>query len=257
MLSREVMGIFCLVVLWTTALLVAASALQLRRKLARKGASLGRGRVGVVDDGAPFATATVAQVGRALDPADDPAIVFHDRAYAGTLAGGALVCAGERLGVAPSDVAEIWVDEPRRSAAAACAGLERFDEAWALAKKAKGWERTVTVELKKGDRVHFYPDAEGGPLVATFDPRGWLGARARALVVFAITELFVCGAVTRVALTPPLFGAVSTVGGVLAIAFFLGVTPIGVRLREVARLPHEARLLGTWRRAELAAGGRS
>ncbi len=253
MLSREVMGVFCLVVLWTTALLVAASALQLWRRMVRKGASLGKGRVGVIDEGAPFATATVRQVGRALDPADDPAIVFHDRAYGGALAGGALVCAGERVEVAPSANAEVWIDDERRAAAAACADVAAFDDAWAQAKKAKGWERTVTVALKKGDRVHLFADAEGGPVVANFDPHAWLAGRSRSLVVFAIAELFVCGLVTRIVMTPPVFSGLSTLGGVLGVFFFLGVTPIGVRLRDVARLPHEARLLGTWRRRELGA----
>lgn len=251
MLSREVMGIFCLVVLWTTALLVAASAMQLRGRLAAKAKALGKARVGVVDSDGTFATAFVEQVGRALDPSDAPAITFHDRRYGGSLAGGALVCAGERVEVPPADDAEIWVDDRRREEAARCPDLRSFDEAYALARKAKGWVRTVEVRLTKGDRVHYF--AGERPVVATFDPSEWLGGKARALVVFAITELFVCGVVTRVALTEPLFGTVSTIGGALAIAFFLGVTPLGVKLREVARFPNEGRLLGVWQRSALSA----
>jgi hypothetical protein len=252
MLSREVMGIFCLVVLWTTALLVAASAFQLRGRLAAKGAQLGRGIVGVVDGAGPFARASVTQVGRALDPAAHPAIAFHDRAWAGELVGGAVVAAGARVEVAPSARAEIWVDPERFAAAAACGDVAEFDAAWAQAKKAKGWERTVGVTIEKGERVWVHAQASP-PLVATFEPHAWLGARARALVVFAITELFVCGVVTRIAVTPPVFGTVSMLGAVLGIAFFLGVTPLGVKLREATRFPHEARLRGTWERSALTA----
>lgn len=249
MLSREVMGIFCLVVLWSTALLVAASAFQLRGRLAAKAKALGKGRVGVIDTDGTFATAFVEQVGRALDPADVPAITFHDRRYGGTIAGGALVCAGERLEIPAAEDAEIWVDEKRRQEAARCPTLGSFDEAYALARKAKGYVRTVEVPLKKGDRVHYFPGER--PVITTFEPARWLGDKARSLVVFAITELFVCGAVTRVALSEPLFGTVSTIGGALAIAFFLGVTPLGVKLRDVARLPSEARLLGVWQRSAI------
>ncbi len=249
MLSREVMGIFCLVVLWTTALLVAAAAFQLRGRLAAKARSLGKAKVGIIDSEGTFATAFVEQVGRALDPADAPAITFHDRRYGGSIAGGALVCAGERVEVAAAEDAEVWVDDARREKAARCPSLGSFDEAYAMARKAKGWVRTVEVRLEKGDRVHYFPGAH--PVIATFDPTRWLGEKARALVVFAITELFVCGVVTRVALSEPLFGTVSTIGGALAIAFFLGVTPLGVKLREVARFPSEARLLGVWQRSAI------
>lgn len=249
MLTPEVMGIFCLVVLWTTALLVAASALKLRGRLVTRATSLGRETDAEITecDGA-FATLAVEQIGRALDPPERPAIAFHDRSYRSTLAGGVLLVNGERVEVPAAPRAEVWLDPARRTAAAQCPSTAAFDEAYAKAKKAKGWIRTVEMSLSKGDKIVYY--AGETPLVSTVRVQRWLAGRARMLLVFAMSSVSLCGAVTVLALSKPHFGTLSLVGAVLGIAFFLGITPLGVRLREQARFPHEARLQGVWTRGE-------
>ncbi|MDP2316889.1 MAG: hypothetical protein Q8P41_28615 [Pseudomonadota bacterium] len=55
--------------------------------------------------------------------------------------------------------------------------------------------------------------------------------------VLLCTGLLLCGAAacTALALTAPVFGTVSTVGGVACLAFFLLVQPLGTALRDYAR----------------------
>jgi hypothetical protein len=66
-------------------------------------------------------------------------------------------------------------------------------------------------------------------------------ARLRLLVVaFIVGELLACAFATRLALWPPVFGRVSTIGGVLCLAFFLAVTPVGVWVRDRCRPPSRA-----------------
>src|SRR5262245_24231097 len=105
MLTREVMGLLCLAILWVNTLLVVLAAFgPLREHLAvlarirRHG--LRRGRVVRGCEDGVFARHTVAQVGRrASDDADRQAILFHDRDYQSRLFGGAVAIEGEELAV--------------------------------------------------------------------------------------------------------------------------------------------------------------
>jgi len=47
---------------------------------------------------------------------------------------------------------------------------------------------------------------------------------------------------------PPVFGTVSTVGGALALAFFLLVQPAAVAARNAARTPDRQPVGGIWQR---------
>ena len=51
------------------------------------------------------------------------------------------------------------------------------------------------------------------------------------------------------ALWPPVFGLVSTLGGALCLAFFLIVQPAGTALRDAVRVPSRAIVRGQWKRA--------
>jgi hypothetical protein len=86
----------------------------------------------------------------------------------------------------------------------------------------------------------------GELLVSATDPRSFVTKRITLVVSFIVVELAVCAAATRVATWPPVFGSVSIGGAIACIAFFLGVTPIGVAVREACRPPSQARLRGTW-----------
>ncbi len=60
-------------------------------------------------------------------------------------------------------------------------------------------------------------------------------ARFARLVLGVLAIVGGAAACTALALRPPVFGAVSTAGGVAGLAFFLLVQPLGTALRDHAR----------------------
>jgi hypothetical protein len=255
MLTPEVMGAVCLVSLWTAALLVALAAWQDARDLLRLLARARRALPGVVESGK--ATWRLSQRGRALD-AKAPAIAFHDRAFEAVMSD-VTVRADGGLYRVPS-TSQVWPSDEARRRATACPDAPLFDDVYRDAVKAAGHLREVKIELSPGDAVWVLGKVregqvhgDGEPVVlAAFDPRGYLGKRAALLSAFIPVELALCACVTRVALTLPHFGTVSTVGAVLGLAFFLGVTPIGVALRDWARRPNNAYVRGEWKRPAMS-----
>jgi hypothetical protein len=240
------MGTLCLGVLWVTALLVAAAAWQDFRDL-RAIVKRGRKMIEGVVKGGDFAEWSVEQTGRATE---DDAIAFHDRAFHSEVFGGTV---GDRE-IAASATAEVWIDERARVEAASCGDVTTYDAAHALARKAKGFARTVRVRIRAGQRVWVIGEAE---IVCTFDPRAWASRKSLLVLAFIPIELAVCAAATRLALTLPRFGTMSIIGAVTCIAFFLGVTPVAVALRESVRRPHEAFLRNVWSRKALVTNGQN
>ncbi len=248
MLSREVMGIFCLGVVWTTALLVAAAALHdladLRRiaRLARKVVT------GVVVDG-DFAAWNVDQTARAIDVKGGRAIAFHDRGFRSEIFGGNIRKDDGTVYEVSATNGNVWIAEDVRKRAAECADDATFDDVYAQARKAKGHPRTTTVRVRAGDRVFVTLSARlADTLVSTFDPAVFCAKKSALVAVFIPLELAVCAGATWLALQPPHFGRTSIIGAIACFAFFLGVTPIAVSLRESVRRPHEAFIRATWSR---------
>lgn len=270
MLSNDVMGVIALAVVWVTTLLVAGAAAQRLVALAaqrRRMRPLAPGEVGVglvegdVAAGAgEIAVHRVEQVGRqAADDHDQRAIVFSDRSYAGEVLGGTLKQAdGAELHVAPALDAEVWLRAEAVRAAAECPDSATFDSAYEQARKARGFARTVTAkapegarvwafgEVRRGDPRTMRPWPDGKLLLATFDPRGWCGARITELAVFIVLVIAVAAGCTAIALYRPHFGLVSTIGGALCLAYFLLVQPAGTAVRDRALFPHEHVLRGSW-----------
>ncbi len=243
MLSQHVMGVACLVVLWSTALLVAGAALQELRDLGVLSRSLRELVSGEIVTEGPLAIHEVEQTGHALD-VYAPTIVFHDRTTKSRVLGGVVKVGDDTLTLEPSD-GEVWVDA--KASALAMQDDSTFMDEWAASKKAKGIHRVVRTKLAKGDRVWVARDAKSTvTLVSTSDPRAFVSSRRSLVVLFIIAELLTCGACTRLALTEPVFGALSTMGGALCLAFFLAVTPLGVALRDACRPPSRAQVRGTW-----------
>ncbi len=253
MLTWTVMGLACLAALWVTALLVAADAgkdlaalLRFRRRpVLQVTVESGAG------DGGAFATWSVRQRGRALDTRA-LAIAFHDRDFSSAIAGGTLRRGAQVYAV--SGPGELWVSPPERARAAACADVDRFEAAYGPASTSAGFQRTVQVAAGPGTPLFVLakPVGEalvsaGEPLVvATFDPRPQLTRQAALVAAFIAIELAAGGLATFVALRPPRFGTVSLGGAVLCLAFYLGVTPLAVGLRERVRKPSEAYLRNVW-----------
>lgn len=245
MLSREVMGIACLVVLWSTALLVAGAALQELRDLGALARSLRDLVFGEMVSEGELAVHEVEQTGRALDAAE-PTIVFHDRGTTSRVLGGVLKVGEESIELGASDGA-VWVDAKATALAMQDERASAFLGDWAESKKSKGMRRVVRTALAKKDRVWVARDANGAvTLVSSTDPRAFVSSRRWLVVLFIVAELAACGACTRLALAEPVFGTLSTIGGVLCLGFFLAVTPIGVAVRDACRPPSTSFVRGTW-----------
>jgi hypothetical protein len=286
MLSNELMGTLTLGILVVNGLLLVAAAWQELSKLRALGRVMrplahGKAGVGLVEavvakgagEGGELARHEVEQVGRSTDAGG---IAFSDRAHKGAVMGGELAwksgdgaaitihvpaLSATQVGRAfGSSAAEVWVEPEARERAASCPSRDAFATAFGDAKRARGWNRAVMVDVKEGDRVWISGEIEmtesgaarvrpapgGALIVSTVDPRTFMSsARARifGFIAFASLALGVCVAVS---LWPPHFGTISKIGAVLGIAYFLGVTPIGTAVRDSVRPPSRAFLRGRW-----------
>jgi hypothetical protein len=268
--------VLALAILWVNTLLIAAAAWKeiaalsvWRRRLVPvvgdAGVGLVRARVkrGAGPDGA-LAVLRVEQLGRAATHDDGGRRVIHfaDRSAVGEVFGGTVTRDdGEvEIAVDADASAEVWVPTTALETSGACASDEVFDRAFADAKKARGFARAVEGaalgevylfgQLRPmGKGLALAPAKPGGLLVATFDPRSWLDRKIALATLFLVGEVVVAGACTAVALWPPRFGLVSTLGGAACLGFFLIAQPAGTALREALRLPSRAWLRGRWIRS--------
>ena len=278
MLSNELMGLLALAILWVNTLLIAAAAWKeiaalavWRRRLVAlegdEGAGLVRARVTEgAGPGGALAVQRVEQLGRAAtqDDGGRRVILFSDRSAAGEIFGGVVAREGSGASITVDAVAsaEVWIAASTLEARGACASDEAFDRAYEGARKARGFARAVEGaamgevflfgQLRPmGKGLSLSPAKSGGLLVATFDPRPWLARKIGLAALFIAGEIAVAAGCTALALWPPRFGLVSTLGGAACLGFFLIVQPAGTALRDVVRLPSRASLRGRWRRSAL------
>lgn len=250
MLSRELMGLGALAILWINTLLIAGAAWkELARILAKKRAleALGvvKGRV-VKGAGAGdvFAVHRIEQTGHGNGEAPDrKAILFHDKSFASEVFGGAVEVEGKEIEIAPEPKAEVWVAIDALREAGKFPGDAAFDEAFVTAKRAKGYARTVSATIAKGADVWI---AKDGSFVSTIAPRTLLNKYALLALVSIVGFFAAVTACTVLALQAPHFGTVSIIGGVLGLAYFITVQPAGTMLRDAVRLPNTAYLRGDW-----------
>lgn len=246
MLSRELMGIFALGVLWVNTLLVAAAALRRLLDLRARRASIAEGLTKGFVTSESFATFEVDQVGR-HGAGSKPNILWHDKTYRSSFLGGSV----DDREIPKATEVEVWVDRTELERAAACADDAAFDAAFPAARKARGFSRTVAVPIAKGREVWLsraMTEGEGRRLVAAFDPLPWYGKQIAFLGFVFIPAVIAVGvACSALALTPPLFdGWLSKLGGLASFIYFLLVLPAGTWARDRSREPHEAILRGKW-----------
>lgn len=227
------------------------------RRRFREARERGRLFVGVVKEGEPIALRHVSQLGRAITTRGPERILFTDGPQSFEVLGG-VVETGEgdlRVAAAQPGLSEVWVAPERAAQAGACPSPDEFDEAFGEASKYKGYSREIEIPIRAGDRVWIIGDREGdtvGPseseplFVSMVEPFGWAAAKARLLSLFILGALVGLGAVTALALQTPWFGTVSTIGGALAVAYFLGIQPLGTAVRDAVRTPARQPLGGTW-----------
>ncbi|MBS2020118.1 MAG: hypothetical protein JST00_45080 [Deltaproteobacteria bacterium] len=252
MLTRELMGLGALAVLWINTLLIAGAAWQQlsrlsakKRELEAKGVVRGRVVKGAGEGGA-LATQSVEQTGHGNgESPDKKAILFHDRKHVSEVFGGVVEIEGKEieLPAVKAGDAEVWVPIEALQKAGAYPGDAAFDDVFVQAKRAKGYARTVTASVVVGDEVWVTKD---GRFVSTIDPKPLLG-RYGLLAFASIVGFFVAlAACTVLCLQTPHFGTVSIVGAVLGLAYFITVQPAGTMVRDAVRLPNVAWLRGDW-----------
>lgn len=250
MLSNELMGAFCLGVVWLNTLLIAAHVWQAQRALAEDARKLGPvvfASVVASAEGASLAELRVAQVGRAITTGGPDRILFTEASRAARVHAGAVEASGARVSVTPADAARVWSFE------AAGARADTFDAAFESASTNRGLRADLVVPVgAPGAKVWLAGEREGDALrvrlVSDRDPASVVRAgRVRALA-FIAASLAVLGGVTALALVRPWFSGLSTLGGVLAVAYFLAVQPLAVALREAIAPPEDRRIGGVWQR---------
>ncbi|MBK8259097.1 MAG: hypothetical protein IPK82_41380 [Polyangiaceae bacterium] len=273
MLTREIMGALALAILWVTTLLVAGVAFKqatshLRRLRSltplvpgQEGVGLLRGTVqeGHGEESA-LARYEVSQVGRAgADEGRRRTIHFSDRTFSGAVFGGKVKVANVELDIRAGD-GDIWPERGAVLSEANCSDQAQFVRVYEEARKARGHLRSVKVNLKKGDTVWVFGKVRkegnsfslGDPagdsiLISAVDPRAFSRGKALFAITFAWVELVIAGGITFLALMPPRFdGWPSKVGGLLGLAFFLSVQPIGTAVRDAVRAPSRAFVRGRW-----------
>lgn len=244
-LSNEVMAGLALAVFWIHTLLIAAAAIQDLRDLLRLRRSL-RPLTGIVRSGRAagvLARNCVEQVGRGKG---DGRVYFSDAGTRSELLGGEIELDGGRVISLAAAQVPVWPGPAQRLAAAQPSSPSQIAEVEPQARRAAGWRREVSVEIREGDRV-WIGGAETEPLlISAIDPRAWLLRRSALIVAFVLGSLALAGVCTALALWPPVFGTVSMLGAAAALGFFLGVQPLGVSLNEAVRTPDRAYLRGHW-----------
>ncbi len=254
-LRYEWLGALVLAILWTNVLLIAASAWKQRRAIGlvrdewfearRTGACI----EGVVVEGrgagGALASRRVDQVGRAITLPGPDRILFTDGRSRAELGGGIVeTVSGETVGLAPSTELELWIDERAPGERAE----REFASAWPRASTNHGFHTSLEQRVLAGQRV--WIDRARTPLrLASVDPIAACDRARLSLAGFAVAAIVGCAGVTVIACWPPLFGTVSTLGGLLGVAYFLAIQPLGTQVRDAARLPIDRQVGGLWERA--------
>ena len=260
MLALPWMGLFALAAFWVNVLLIAMAAWKSAQALRLRSLDLFAGsprgevarpdllRVGKVEhgngDAGVFARRRAEQVGRALTIKGPQRILFVDAKDTHEVFGGS---------VRVNDIVEDIMVKPDAvywGAASRCVRVETdFDAAWTEASTSRGVRSTCVDALRKGEDVWLLVDASGrASLVASMDPRAEIARGLRTLGLLVFLTVLGASIVTALMFVPPVFGPTSTVGGVLALAFFLAIQPIAVELQDRARLPNERLVGGLWTR---------
>ena len=238
MLTFEIMGVVALWVLWGNTALIALAALKRVGALLGKARQLRGAELGTVTSPGALGSFIVQQLGR--QKGGGRALLWHDRSYATRVHGGELALAGgERLTLAEGAACDLWLSADRVDRAFA-EGESDFAEHFPDAQKFRGAPRTLSVDIMKGQRVFVVREAGAPALVATMNPAGWCRRRALFGVLVVLALLAAAGACTWLALTEPVFeSALSKLGALLGLVFFLLVLPAGTALRDFLRYPSE------------------
>ncbi len=273
----EVMGIIALGILWVNMTLLAVVAFKrvapCRQAVRNMGPSvgLGRGHTHLRSGGrvllhghirhGEVAYHRVEQTGRS---AGEGQIFFHDRNYSGELVGGKLEVITEAGPIqvelpAASEHTEVW---PDAVAADVRAAEVDFEAAQAQARRASGYRRQLRTPIHGQVWVSaIVAPAEDGEVqltvlapkrasdqivVSAVNPKLWAKRSTAICIGFGSATLAVTTGCTILALWPPVFGAVSTVGALAGMAALLSNMLFGNLVRDAVRKPSERLVGGVW-----------
>ena len=271
MLSYEFMGAIALWVLFVNTALIAGAAIIDLKRLRRPyggfrrlgegelGSGVLVGRVEATNGESPaFARLSIHRTGRL---ADGPTlgIQFGAQAPVSTLFGG-------RVGMGESSVevsagpGRVWLDPKAIDSELARFAESELPEAEDAARRRRGLQRTTELDLQVGATIYLagrlerqgqdlvLRGSEEEPILASaVDPKRFVDAQTAKVLGFLGAMSLVLALVTRLALSEPLFGPLSKLGGVLGLAYFLLVLPAATWLRERTAAPDRRSYFGLWR----------
>ena len=156
--------------------------------------------------------------------------------------------AAELLALSPEALVWCSSHEPRGDVAA-------FDAAWPRASTFKGFSTTIAHNVRPSEEVWLWLDRAASDveevrarLVSREDPARVVRAARLPLRGLVVVALLGVSSATVLALWPPIFGLVSTLGGAAGLGFFLAIQPLGTAARDKALLPDRRRVGGLWQR---------
>jgi len=256
MLTHETMGLWALGISWLTALLVA---LDLGIDFRRLGQLQGKFRRSLLEAEVlteNFARHVLEQRVRRL-LAKTPTLGFWDRSHTSHITGGTVRVGTGTLAVSGTAGCEVWTSSDQKQAAARM-GTTEFDALFEQAKRKA--VRTIETRVVQGDRVWLAGERKGerfdADIVSAFDPRPSLRKLRGRILALWLLDLAWVAMGTGLALSTPHFGTLSTVGAVVLLAHFLGITPIAVALRERCRSPALAFVRGRLSRESIVQGSK-
>lgn len=240
-----VMGGLAGFVLWLAAALITMVALKDTFRLLRRGLAMaGRvERAQVESDG--LASLHIERVGRAGSAsAVRRAVVVLDRSVRSEGRVGLVRLSDGRAVQVDGAACEIWVERKHPPHA-------KFEEAFALASKIKGWVHSFDQRLGKGDPLfvvgnlqsknhdhHLAPLSDGAMVLSAFDPRPFIWVRLLLSVITVVGLLTVPAVATWLVVENDPASWQAIAGGVIGLVYFLLAQPLGVALRQFVALPH-------------------
>jgi hypothetical protein len=196
----------------------------------------------------------------------DGKIYFHDRRHESAFDAGSLVTNAGIVKLESASPIWVWPSAHALSEQHTPRDVGEFDDLFEKAVHASGAERLVEVRVAPGQSVHVVGtlSSDGAALQGTVeqplwisfdDPRTWLRTTLWRNVAVLSAMVALGAALTCLALSAPAFGAVSKVGALGLLFYFLLVQPVGVWLSQRSRMPHEAELGGIWTRPATRSSG--
>lgn len=283
----DVMGLFTLGVVWLNMGLIALAAISrigpIRTRRSGLGAPVGDGRgdrhlreggrvllhghVVAATRDPTLAVHRIEQTGRSAGTGQ---IFFHDRAYASELGGGAIEVATESGVVrielpAMGQQIEVWPRPTARQPNTIPESTD-FGEAQTQARRASGFRRQLLTPIVVGDEV--WVSGRLGPteagertvelvtpreglgevIVSAVNPTRWARKSVALCVGFALATLLVTVGCTVAALWPPVYGTISKLGALTAMAILMGNMLFGNVVRDAVRAPVRRIIGGCWQR---------